>query len=331
MAEDVDDIPERPQADLFSREEDGTKTDVWVMDELLGDDPVHSDYHHVLDEGPVHLGGAGSGNFGHRGRPGEVGGSADAGTAGTTGLTFTKQPNNDIWEATKKDGGVVRMVIGGEEQVLTHVFGPHDPRTIAGQMLEDVPGDLRVTWIQYRQNVMMLMVESDDDDENGIAMQRTFIRQTDGSLTVRHDEFVVPKAQQGKDLAKAVLADSMHTYREMGVSKISTYANMNVGGYAWAKFGFTAQKPGDAAVYWKHQMYDLLDDGHLTQPEVTALREVIDTYKDDPKLPWHVAGVTTAEGKPIGKTLLVTANWDAELRLNDAEAMARFDHYVKGR
>ena len=35
--------------DLYSVEPDGTKTDKWIFEELLGDDPVDADYAHNID------------------------------------------------------------------------------------------------------------------------------------------------------------------------------------------------------------------------------------------------------------------------------------------
>lgn len=69
------------EADMYSVAEDGTKTDAWIMDELLGDDDLPDDeYTHVIGgEARTDLGGQGSGNFGHSGRPGEIGGSGPGG------------------------------------------------------------------------------------------------------------------------------------------------------------------------------------------------------------------------------------------------------------
>ena len=209
-------MPDRPDPtitrspDVYAWRDDGSKTDIWIFEEWLGDDDLdEGDYHHVLPASRTDLGGPGSGHHGHAGVPGQRGGSApgeggartveaiddemdavtdaalkagaedspeyteaiqrlqaernaaqqsgrlagpreqrQADTEGTKGVTFTKSDAAGIEKVgVKKDGGhVVITTSPVSKDTLTHVLGRRDAGDVAGQMIEDMPGDLRVEW-----------------------------------------------------------------------------------------------------------------------------------------------------------------------------------------
>ena len=313
------------------------------------------------------LGGPGSGHHGHEGVPGQRGGSAPkggggGGTGGGTGgvalRTPTKEDRDWIDKNTtyaadevssigdKPDGGklVMHKAYTTEEYITKYearrdavLKGTHDPEAIAVQMFSHLPGDVKVTWAYGKNDeypdaeVLDVLVSGD----KGLHLGRQFIRHPDGALTVHHDAFMVPKAQQGKGLAKTVLADSMAAYREMGVTRVTTQANDSRGAYAWAKFGFTADQPQELAKKLtarvnragRGAMSPVLPDA--TPAQQAHLRALIDTHKDDPQLPWHIAGVVGPKGEPVGKALLWEMDWAGSLDMQDAASMARFDHYTK--
>ena len=57
--------------------------------------------------------------------------------------------------------------------------------------------------------------------------------------TVYHGTFVLPKELQGKGVATRVNAQMYSFYRSLGVPTVRTHANIDVGGYTWARQGFT--------------------------------------------------------------------------------------------
>lgn len=57
-------------------------------------------------------------------------------------------------------------------------------------------------------------------------------------LEVHHDSFNLLPQEQNKGVAKVVLDESEAYYRSLGVSSIHLKANIDVGGYAWARAGF---------------------------------------------------------------------------------------------
>ena len=56
--------------------------------------------------------------------------------------------------------------------------------------------------------------------------------------SVDHSLFQLEKAAQGRGISTAFLRESENLYRQMGMEQITTHANIDVGGYAWARSGF---------------------------------------------------------------------------------------------
>jgi hypothetical protein len=194
---------------------------------------------------------------------------------------------------------------------------------------------------------------------HNVTISRTFTRKPDGSLEVVHDAFKLPVDKRGAGIAKKVLRDSMNEYERLGVKKVTLHANLNVGGYAWAKFGFKATDPQMLADDLRNFITNNLESGQdapdedwggerrrrftsRAQEAREALQEelmdFVAQHESDPKLPWLIAGLSMPAtlnvvgkqytGKEIGKKLLIEQSWDAELDLSDKEAMARFRSYV---
>jgi hypothetical protein len=53
--------------------------------------------------------------------------------------------------------------------------------------------------------------------------------------------FALDKSTRGSDIGKNLLAGNVETYRELGVEKVKVFANIDVGGYAWAKYGYVPE------------------------------------------------------------------------------------------
>ena len=60
----------------------------------------------------------------------------------------------------------------------------------------------------------------------------------DGTLEVETKDFQVPIAAQGTGVAKEMFIQSLDLYKAADVSKITLEANVDVGGYAWFRYGF---------------------------------------------------------------------------------------------
>lgn len=154
---------------------------------------------------------------------------------------------------------------------------------------------------------------------DGWEIQRAFGREKDGTFTVEHRYFEIEKTLQGKGLSKTVLRTFYEEYRAMGVDKIGVHANIDVGGYTWARYGFQAESRNDVkyAIKWgalnptqKGYIEKMIDDWYSTRPD------------DSPFPIKKIADLT------YGRTALLGQDWMGTLDLRDAAQRAVFEKYL---
>jgi hypothetical protein len=67
----------------------------------------------------------------------------------------------------------------------------------------------------------------------------------------------------GKDAGKAMLAGNVEVYKKLGIDTVKVHANIDVGGYAWAKYGYV---PTNSS--WEALSSDLADKCWLISPAI---------------------------------------------------------------
>jgi hypothetical protein len=168
-------------------------------------------------------------------------------------------------------------------------------------------------------------------------IRRNFYRDRGGDLVAKHDVFVIEGAGKGEGIGRQVLKAQFDEYDRMGVKKVTLHANIDVGGYAWARFGFTPKqsdwddlrKSLNVWVNADDVSHDILGNEYpalkIPKPQRKALTKILDN--PDSKGLWKSADARIGD-RNIGKEILMERDWRGEIRLDDAEAMARFNHYV---
>jgi GNAT superfamily N-acetyltransferase len=68
------------------------------------------------------------------------------------------------------------------------------------------------------------------------------------------DYFKIHDEKQGGGIGKKLLAANVEMYRKLGLDRVDVHANIDVGGYAWARYGYV---PTQAS--WNALRHDLLD------------------------------------------------------------------------
>ena len=145
--------------------------------------------------------------------------------------------------------------------------------------------------------------------------------------------FVVNQGERGKDYGKLLLAGNVATYQKLGLKSLKVSANIDVGGYAWARYGYTptAQSWGLLKMSLKAHLQSptssVWSSGSKPSgfPDPTSLRQLKNAVNsDDPKSIWDIAD------SKYGKAMLLGKSWSGELKFNDEDAMQRFGAYVKG-
>lgn len=141
----------------------------------------------------------------------------------------------------------------------------------------------------------------------------------------------LPAEAQGKGLGKTLLSNTLSLARHLGAEKIDLEAGMDVGGYAWAKFGFQLADSGEDLNRAVAEKMSTLELDQATQKQVAKILE-----SPDPKRVWQLADLSTevmVEGRPLklGKALLLGSQWKATLPLDDQAAVTRCEQYCSAR
>ena len=158
-----------------------------------------------------------------------------------------------------------------------------------------------------------------------VEIVREMYQDSKGGLVVYHDLFELKKTQTGLGYGKKFLKNSIDAYQDMGVDKVETLANIDVGGYAWAKYGYLPTEEGLKSIK-KHINHKVIwpdEEG----PGSKFLEKFLES--NDPKSLWALADCKADfNGKPLGKSVLLGSSWEGELNLKDKASMDRFNAYV---
>ena len=258
-------------------------------------------------------------------------------------------PTPVVAEDFKAAGGIFNEVDASEELVKAwnKVFKPGmKPKAVTDGLLQGTGvkyrgggrgGQLAVTGADFSSGNFHVSIRATlmKDQKVFGEMARSFIQSPDRGLFVRHSLLALQTEAQGSGFAKKFLQNSMKLYREMGVKFVTLDANISMGSYAWARFGFTPSAEGwkdvVRSVSAKLRVMKQAQDLKLSPATEKILEKAL--ASKDPKAIWKIADLretVTAGGPkdPIGRRLLQGLDWEGRLHLDDAAAMKRFDAYA---
>src|SRR5262245_23987669 len=118
-----------------------------------------------------------------------------------------------------------------------------DPGEFKNEFLGGVPATMKL-YHTYKEdeggevieNLMEISGKLQDDQGNMIGSYTRTIDLMAG--TASSDFFELKKGQTGKDIGKKILAANVEMYKKLGINEVEVHANIDVGGYAWAKYGY---------------------------------------------------------------------------------------------
>ena len=134
---------------------------------------------------------------------------------------------------------------------------------------------------------------------NGTLMTREFKRDDSGDLVAVHDYFKAGRT--GGGLAKDVMRASMDEYKKLGIDKVTVHANIDVGGYAWAKFGFRSDDAEGELDGW---IRDAHRNGKITSAERQMLEDVATDHAGEDTILWAISDTKSStrlddKGEPV--------------------------------
>lgn len=123
-------------------------------------------------------------------------------------------------------------------------------------------------------------VSADIRDANGVYVgttQRILRRGSDGKLWVYHAYLSLNSNFQGQGFAEAWNGHLMNWYSESGLDRIEVTANIDVGGYTWARQGFDWKDESDAYSIGARLRRHVADNpGTYNEEQLAAAQDVLD-------------------------------------------------------
>lgn len=151
-----------------------------------------------------------------------------------------------------------------------------------------------------------------------------------GDLFVSHEYLTLAPDVQGQRFAEEFNANAEQWYRESGISRIKLHANINVGGYAWARAGFdfaTEAQRSQKIVELESRIRQYEWKAHEAKTDVEriglesqaqAARALVDRAKSGERISAYEisqvgrpADATGKDAEWIGKVLLIGSDWQA--------------------
>lgn len=152
----------------------------------------------------------------------------------------------------------------------------------------------------------------------GVTLERMFYVDGEGRKVADHCLFTLSKELQGQGISKQVFRSLYEQYKVAGVQCIEVFANIDVGGYTWARYGFCA-KDRDAAIGG-------IRFSALTTKQEKRIMALIDEHFATSSAPFPMNKIARL---PYGKKALLGGDWDGVLDLTDTQQRRVFERYLR--
>jgi hypothetical protein len=196
--------------------------------------------------------------------------------------------------------------------------------------------------VQFNQegNLGEWLIENPDGDVGRLATT------IDGNV-VHVDLMEFPESMQGSGVGTAVAGAVLSAAQQMGAAEIEFYANISVGGFAWARMG--AYPTDDDWGNVQHQITSRLEMAESSGIQIDSVTraEIFRIIDGDPDGLPDLAALDTKISVPagqrgtetwrldangeiaIGKALLLGTSWNARMLVGDTEATRDFATYAQ--
>ncbi|MCD8208338.1 MAG: hypothetical protein LUD72_10410, partial [Bacteroidales bacterium] len=160
----------------------------------------------------------------------------------------------------------------------------------------------------------------------GFLLERSFYTDAkdDYKLKVTHKYLTLATEYQGKGISKGVIRSLYGRYVDMGVEEINVCANIDVGGYTWARYGFSASRTEIAEL--------ISSTNRLSDSARQNTLDFIKNYYDSHNLgnddPFPMNKLVDYWGRDEAKRILAGTNWHGKIDLTDDEQRKIFEEYM---
>lgn len=142
-------------------------------------------------------------------------------------------------------------------------------------------------------------------------IEREFEALSPSNWTVIHQMFRLPDAHHSSGSSVRMMRGSVQAYDDLGVTQIELNADVDFGGYVWAKIGFAPDNAGP--------IRDRIAEGHRAYPTsmMYATLAGVAARSSDDDLMYHLARASAPDGSSYGKLLLSGVGWYGHLDLTN--------------
>ena len=306
----------------------------------------------------IEKGGPGSGDFGHRGRPGKVGGSAGTGISGRLtisseeasarkmkrieqamqaranalkgGKKFGKELKDaprDYYDVISKEdleraNDTISMATNGKmTDAVNFIYNAY----VFNHKESGIRTEINTINVEFRK----IQVFGNVYDVNGDSIGE-FERIIHSDCEVHNEYLKLDRIEQGSGFGAKLYENSELTYLEAGIENVTIYANIDVGGYAWARMGFDFVNDTNREDIHESILRNYAEKHKVTR--VLAINELANsfgiTYKSKG---WEFAAFTNSDGERKGKKVMLGSDWFAKksINLNDEGFLVGMNYYAK--
>tara|TARA_R110000868_G_scaffold391271_1_gene661212 strand:- start:1013 stop:2470 length:1458 start_codon:yes stop_codon:yes gene_type:complete len=214
----------------------------------------------------------------------------------------------ESWVADTEQFRLTDEGLSGAERIARVVTKDEVVDALAGGLISD-PKDANLS---FKANSMFFTAKG-----GGIAEISRRIDLVD--MVAHHSILQLDKSAQGSGAGKEILKKSIELYKKIGVQKVVLSANIDVGGYAWAKYGFAPSAENVGSVIDKFRRAANADNS-ITDKQLSAILKVME--------PRNVDSFFALADSKLGKKIMMGSSWEGELNMSDKSSMKRFNNYV---
>ncbi|MDA7514243.1 hypothetical protein N8508_00480 [bacterium] len=251
-----------------------------------------------------------------------------------------KSRNNPNWEQTKKEFAKMGVTLYGEKVLEDSYALKRLENTLKDfnavnffKTHKDILDNVKFQTsqdVEYNFNVSRVgegLVQTNMENEDMIIIRN--IEPKYKSAT--HESFHLDEYLQGKGIGKEIMKVEFEEYQKSGITKVELQANSDVGGYAWARYGFVAEV--NRIEEMLHIVLDNLNPTDFANEDKIKIYDIVDRWKkDNPKenlFPVNlIATLKNKKGDEIGRTAMVNMSYPAEFDLTNKDQMKQFYKYV---
>jgi hypothetical protein len=238
---------------------------------------------------------------------------------------------------------------GSEEQLYTYwknIFGDIEPETVYKRIAASAPNpaDASVQIDLMGKEAAVMQIQHQRPLTATLhGLEVHLVKLDHKPLGVSIERATLSTPSRGKNIGKGYLREVAALVKDLGAQKIGLTAGGDVGGYAWAKYGFVPTQQGYESI--RTQLRIHLKDGQChhydrwidISPEFPIIQSIL--ARNDENAREHFGALTdlnrvvdnasTRHPLTVGKALLLSTGWEGELVLQDGHpGYERFKAYT---